>query len=64
MSNVNPDQLEQAAEDLEQVLEATENVDWANVPEISISDVAKWNQRLQYARKCAIAELEKQQTNA
>lgn len=53
-----PTDLEQVDQDLERLLEATESVEWGKVPEIPVGDVAKWNQRLQYARKCVQAELE------
>lgn len=50
--------LEQADRDLEQLIEATQAVDWSVVSEVPVDDVAKWNEKLQYARKCVQADLE------
>lgn len=54
----NADGLEQVDQDLQRVIKATEAVDWSKVSEISVDDVAKWNQKLQYARNCVQAKLE------
>lgn len=50
--------LEQVVQDLERAIEATEAVNWRAVPQVSAADVSKWCQKLQYARKCALDELD------
>lgn len=52
------DNLEQVAQDLGRAIEATEAVNWRAVPQVSVADVSKWCQKLQYARNCALDELE------
>ncbi|MHC3439582.1 hypothetical protein ACYJ1Y_16190 [Natrialbaceae archaeon A-gly3] len=50
--------LEQTDRDLERLIEATENVNWRHVPNVSVDDVAKWNEKLRFARKCVRRDLE------
>lgn len=49
---------EQTAAALQDVIEATEAVNWRDVPEVDTADVSKWTQKLQYAHRVAARDLE------
>lgn len=49
---------EQTAAALQDVIDATESVNWRDVPEVDTADVSKWCQKLQYAHRVAARDLE------